>query len=264
MIWPFKKTRRHAFSPREAIPSGLVDVHSHILWGLDDGPASPEASDEMCRVYRELGYRTVVATPHHNHSMFDDPGGDAIRSRISRLAERNPEGPEILAGGEIMFDDTVWDRIAAGELPTLGPSKTYLVEFSPHPGGIPPGLDETIFRFQLKEIAVLIAHCERYPELASDRERLERLRTAGAIVQVNTMSLAGRYGRTHMKTAWSLLEEGLVDLLATDLHNPADARWILDALEEAHQWDPRALERLVSTNPGAVAAGDPWSVKRDA
>lgn len=262
MIWPFKK-RKSAFTPAEAIPGGLVDVHSHILWGLDDGPAEAKGSDAMCRAYREMGYTTVIATPHHNHALFDSPKHDAVAARAQEVITNNPEGPKILPSGEIMFDDAVWDRIAAGELPSLGPSNTFLVEFSPHPGGLPMGLEDVVFRLQLRETALVIAHCERYSDLAGDPAQLKRLRTAGAIIQINIMSLSGRYGRTHMRTAWSLLEQGLADVLATDLHNPADATWVFDGLEEVFHWKPAMLTRLASVNPGFIAAGDPWGIVRD-
>jgi len=248
-----------------APPAGFADVHSHLLWGIDDGPPDRAGSLAMLEAYGRRGFTMVAATPHHDHPMFAPPARAVVVERSNELERLGGAGtPSIVPGGEIMFTDGFFDRIAAGALPTLGASRTYRVEFPTRPGGIPMGLDQAVFRLQLKEVALVIAHCERHRDLTGDGDLVDRLRRSGAFVQVNLLSIAGKYGREQLDTAWRLLEADKVDLLATDLHSADDAHLAGEALEDLQGWNAERLARLASTNPRAILQGAPWSIDRDA
>ncbi len=241
-----------------------MDIHSHILWGFDDGPSEVAASLELAAAYRELGYTTVAATPHHNHQMFRQPSWSDLQDRAWELEEMlGGDGPKLVPAAEIMFDASVWDALVAGDYPRLGDGPTHLVEFPTNPGGVPMGIEETIFKLQLKDIAIVLAHCERYADLQANPNLVKAIRQGGGLVQINLMSLIGRYGEAHKKASWSMLEMGLVDIVATDLHNPRDAFRVKEALVELHAWSPEQFVRLASENPRLVLEGAPWEIDRD-
>ena len=261
MIWPFAKKKR--FNPRDIAPDGLFDAHSHLLWGLDDGPSDRAGTIEILDGLHALGYVQVAATPHRNPRMFPLHELREIETAIEDVAgERGDLGPEIVAGGEIMFDDSFIDDLENGSLPRLGAGSTYLVEFGAHPGAIPNAFEETVFLLQARDIAIVIAHGERHYDLQQDQRRVDLLRKGGAIIQIDLMSLIGGYGREAMKTAWRLLENGCADLVSTDLHSAAHMDKIAESLGELAEWDEAELVRLASTNPRLILAGDQWEIER--
>ena len=262
MIWPFAK--RKLFNLRDIAPEGLFDAHLHVLWGFDDGPSDRAGTIEILDGLAELGYVRVAATPHLNPRMFPLRGPQEIETAIADIAgERGGIGPEIVAGGEIMFDDSFMDDMENGSLPRLGAGNTYLVEFGTHPGAIPNAFEETVFRLQTREIAIVIAHAERHHDLQQDQRRVDLLRSGGAMIQLDLMSLIGGYGRDSMNTAWRLLENGSVDLVSTDLHSAAHLGKIARSLSELAEWDEAELIRLASTNPRLILAGDQWEIERN-
>jgi tyrosine-protein phosphatase YwqE len=261
MIWPFAKQKR--FDPKDIAPEGLFDAHLHLLWGMDDGPSNRAGTIEILDGLHALGYVRVAATPHQNPRMFPLHGLQEIETAIADIAgERGGIGPEIVAGSEIMFDDSFMDDLENGSLPRLGAGNAYLVEFGAHPGAIPNAFEETVFRLQTREIAIVIAHAERHYDLQQDQRRVDLLRKGGAMIQIDLMSLIGGYGRNPMKTAWRFLENGSADLVSTDLHSAAHMGEIARSLSELAEWDEAELVRLASTNPRLILAGDPWEIER--
>jgi len=231
---------------------------------LDDGPKEQHQTNEILDAYSLLGYSTVAATPHFNHGMFPLSSVESIEETLATAAaDREEHSPSIVAGAEIMFSDGFADQLDAGTLPRLGPSDTYLLEFGSQPGSVPLGFEENVFRLQTKEIALVIAHCERYADLQNNMRKLEQLRQGGAIIQINLMSLIGRYGRGPMKAAWKILENGLADIAASDLHSIEDIPRISQALSELYEWDPDDFIRLTATNPRRILEGNPWEIDKD-
>jgi protein-tyrosine phosphatase len=256
MVWPFGERRSKPSKIRGLAPAGLVDLHGHVLAGLDDGPGDEAASRAMLDAYAALGYARVAATPHWLHSGFATPTLQEIERLVAAAnASRNGAPPELLAGAEIAFDERFQPALAANELPRLGLGRAYLVELSALPGALPRGLDELVFRLTAKGVAIVLAHVERIPDLRRDRGPLADLRRAGALVQIDLVSLAGKHGRTARQHGWRLVELGAADVVATDAHASGDLSLAGSALEELALLDASEAVRLASTNPGKILDG---------
>jgi protein-tyrosine phosphatase len=261
MTWPFGKREIRPGGEPPAV--GLHDLHSHVLPGVDDGPADHAESQAMLDGLADLGYVRVAATPHHHHGLFEAIGPEERARRVAEAEERRAgRPPRLVAGAEIWFDERVFNPGAAEVLPGYGSSRILLVEFSGQPGSPPRGLERLVFDLGRRAVQLVVAHPERYPDIQRDPERLEPLRRAGALVQVNLLSLVGRYGDRARAVAWSLLESGTADAVATDLHQAADLTDLGRSLDELARWSPEELTRLASANPAAILDGKPGEVVR--
>ncbi|HUT76307.1 MAG TPA: CpsB/CapC family capsule biosynthesis tyrosine phosphatase, partial [Polyangia bacterium] len=229
----------------------------------DDGAADPAESQAMLDGLADLGYLRVAATPHHHHALFDTVSALQIAQGIAGIEEqRAGRPPRLVPGAEIWFDEHVFDPGAADALPGFGASRILLMEFGGQPGSPPRGFETLVFKLALRSAHVVIAHPERYPAIQRDPGRLEPLRRAGALIQVNLLSLVGRYGSAPRAAVWKLLESGAADVAATDLHRAADLPNVARALDELARWDPAEFVRLVSANPAAILDGKPEAVSR--
>jgi protein-tyrosine phosphatase len=254
---------RSSFS--EYAPSGLCDLHAHVLPGIDDGARSVDESVVMLRGLSRLGFVLVVSTPHVR---FDLPAPDVARQRalISSIVKRwdakapGSAPPRIETGAETLFDDRFLDAEAAGRIPSVGPAGTYLVELGFAMGTVPVRVEEVAFRFQVAGKQLMLAHPERSFDLRKRPERLTTLHRGGVLLQLDLMSLIGRHGRGARETALRLLAERRYDLAATDIHREADLGDVERALRALVSRDAAEFERLLSTNPRRVLAGEPAEV----
>ena len=196
----------------------MIDLHSHILPGLDDGPATMEGSLELARAAVDAGTRTILATPHINDDLRIGPariaaGLDELRPALAEAAIPL----EVLAGGEIAIwrlpdlDDETLRGLALGGGPYL------LVEspFSPVVGDFEP----IVLDLHARGHRVLLAHPERCPAFQRDPERLRRLVDAGVLVQITAGSMSGGFGSTARRAAVTLLRSALVHVVASDAHD---------------------------------------------
>lgn len=261
MLRRFRKRAAPAFT--DVAPGGLHDIHSHVLPGVDDGAADHDESHAMLDGLADLGYARVAATPHQHHGVFETHAREHI-VRVCNLLEgqRGARPPRIVPGAEIWFDERVLEPQSGEALPGYGSSRTLLVEFGGQPGSLPRGLETLVFKLGLRSAVLVIAHPERYPDIQRDPERLAPLRLAGAVIQVDLLSLVGGYGGRARDAAWGLVESGAADAVATDLHRAADLPAVRRSLGELLEWDPDEFVRLASTNPAAILDGDPAAITR--
>jgi protein-tyrosine phosphatase len=241
----------------------LHDLHAHLLPGLDDGAASLEECHAMLDGLAALGYVRVAATPHHHRGLFETPPPVELARIIAGIdGQRAGRPPRIVPGAEIWFDERLLEPEAADVLPGYGSSRILLVEFAGQPGSLPRGFEALVFKLARCSVQLVIAHPERTPDIQRDLGRLEPLRRAGALTQINLLSLIGRYGSAPRTIAWKLLESGAADVAATDLHRTEDLPDLERALDELARWSPAEFVRLVSTNPSAILDGTPGAVAR--
>lgn len=198
----------------------MIDLHSHILPGLDDGAASEEEALAIARAAVADGIRTLAATPHVRS---DYPtSADAMEQALAELRSALSAAGialDVRGGAEIALDRV--DAIGHEELRRfcLGGSRYLLLE-APY-SGWPRGIGEQLFRLQVAGFVPVLAHPERNGDVAADPGRLAPLVEAGALVQLTASSLDGRGGRSAAATARRLLDAGLVHLVASDAHAPA-------------------------------------------
>lgn len=219
-----------------------VDMHSHLIPGIDDGSKTIDESLELIKRLSNFGLRKIITTPHVMAEYYkNDP--TIIRSGLEKLREAvKKEGIEIEidAAAEYYMDEIFLDKIRNGEeLLTFG-SKNILVET----GFInkPQMLLETFFQLEMGGYKPIFAHPERYQYLIPDTKLLDELTDRNISFQVNLLSLTGFYSKQVKEFAEMLLERGLVKFFGTDCHN---SRY-LDMLETLPK--SKSYSKLRDTN----------------
>lgn len=197
----------------------LVDLHCHILPGVDDGATHEAESLRMLRVAEEEGIALVAATPHAHHCR-----AERIPPKVARLNELAAEAGlavRVVPGQEVRLVADLVARFRAGELATLNDGHYLLLEL-PLSGPIPPYLLRAIEELQALGLRPILAHAERYGDIQRDPAPLRELIARGVPIQVNASSLTASAERAARPTAERLLRERLVHLIASDAH---DDRW---------------------------------------
>ena len=234
----------------------MIDLHSHILPGVDDGPTTLQESLEIARRAAADGVRVIAATPHVRD---DYPTSAETMERLVgevRAALHEAQIPvDVRPGGEIAID---WlDRLSDDEIRRfgLGGSPRYLLVEFPY-AGWPLSLHVWVFRLVSKEITPVLAHPERNADVQQNPEELRPLVDSGALVQITAASLDGRIGRVARGAAVELLDRGLAHLLASDAHT-ADVReaGLAGAVEAVN--DPDLARWLTLDVPMAIVTDAP-------
>jgi len=231
----------------------VIDLHFHLLSGIDDGPDAVEQSMMLARAAVQAGTRTVVATPHVSWRYPNT--ADVIAAGVAELralAAAESLELEILAGAEIAL--TRIGDIPPEELPrlSLGGAGWLLVEppFTPAATGI----DRMIVALQHAGHRILLAHPERCPAFHRDRPMLERLVAGGVLTSITAGSLVGRFGERAQAFAFALLADGLAHNVASDAHDLSGrAPGTGDGIEQAG-FGPLS-EWLTEQVPHAILAG---------
>jgi protein-tyrosine phosphatase len=236
---------------------GFVDLHSHVLPGLDDGVRELDESMQLTALLAKMGFDTVCATPHQKVGQFLPTRAaidDAYAVVRGALGEQNSP-LELLLGAENFWDELFLDRWPKAEQPTYTGGKAFLVEINVQVA--PPRIEETLFQIRLQGLLPTLAHPERYASFW-DRNfaRYEALARTCAMV-VDLGALDGAHGKPQCVHARKLVEEGLAHAAATDVHSVADARaagagiaWIRKRCGES------AVQRLLDENPRRILNGE--------
>jgi protein-tyrosine phosphatase len=236
----------------------MIDLHNHLLPGLDDGPATTEAALEMARAAVAAGITVMACTPHVAVKYPNGP--DVIRAGVEQLQlEIRQAGIDlrIVSGAEISTE--LIDRLDDDELRrlSLNDSGWLLVE-APF-AGWPVRLPKLIGELEIRGFRVLIAHPERAEAIQHSPDRLRDLVGRGALVQANASSFMGDHGRLVAQTAKLLLRNELIHVLASDAHSAtwrppgvADGQRI--AARELGVW-PDQLDWMVTEGPRLILEG---------
>ena len=237
----------------------MIDLHCHILPGLDDGPRNLDESLEMARIFIEAGYRRVVATPHQVPGTTWMPLIEEIRNQLDKLTHAiKIEGIEldVLPGMEISLDPLIPDFLEKGRLLTIGKTPYVLIE-TPFQQ-LPLGWEQVFFAILSKGYFILMAHPERCGQLTARPQLVDQLIESGVYLQVNWDSFLGYHGRAAMRMAHHLADKGYIYCLATDSHNPQErhAGHVKPAAAKIQKLIGREnLERIASENPLRVFRG---------
>ncbi len=199
----------------------MIDIHSHLIPGVDDGAGSFYEAVEMARIAVSSGVNTLVVTPHSNQmGRFENFDSFRLRSRFEELRlALDEEGipVRLLRGMEIFCVGDVAGKIDAGLLCSLNGSRYYLVEFpfDYESEDMDDGLDDLLERGYIP----LIAHPERYACVQERPAAVYEWVQRGCLTQLNKGSLLGRFGRHAKETARVLLENDLITCVASDAHS---------------------------------------------
>ncbi|WP_426752843.1 tyrosine-protein phosphatase [Myxococcus sp. Y35] len=235
--------------------SGFVDLHCHLLPGVDDGARTLEDALEMARALVDLGFATVAPSPHARPEYAPVDIVDARRAELAEALERERIPLKLGRNAENVLDDAFLRGLNTPQARMLGSGRYVLVEL-PYTAPV-PALPDILFRIRTKGVVPLLAHPERCLEFERKGRAAEAVR-AGALLQLDIGALIGRYGGTPKKLSRAFLEDGLYAVGATDLHGPVGARdWVGRSLAELRsRAGDAAFTRLMRDNPACLLAGE--------
>lgn len=204
-------------SPPVSLAPLKVDIHSHLLPGIDDGAKTMDHTIGMLRKFSAFGYEKLIVTPHVMKGVYNNTPAiiqeklEEVRAVIAEL-----QLPlEIDASAEYYLDDYFLELIKTdGLLPFHGNHILFECSFRDEP----MLLDQAVFQLQSKRFQPVIAHFERYLYYHGSVEKAKQLKQAGVLIQVNALSLTGHYGPDVKKQAELLLKNNLIDILGSDCH----------------------------------------------
>jgi protein-tyrosine phosphatase len=234
----------------------VIDLHCHVLPGIDDGPRTIEDSLALCRMQAQLGVRTVVATPHVS---WDWPAvtpeviADGVRT-VNAACRAEGIDLTVIAGAEVALTRAI--ELSDEQLTALrlGDGPWLLLEPPPSPAA-GAGAEATIVSLLHRGHRLLIAHPERCPAFLTDREPLERLVSGGALCSITAGALTGRFGREVKKFALGLVADGLAHDVASDAHGASPRRPPGMAAELAEAGHAELTPWLCDAVPQAILAG---------
>lgn len=199
--------------------SDFVDIHSHLLPGIDDGSKDIDDTISLISKMSSYGIKNFITTPHVLGDVYPN-STKKIKEKLEEvrlaLKENNLNDININAAAEYMLDEQFSLRLEADDILTLK-DNYILVEMSYF--NAPYNLYEILFEIQLKGYKPVLAHPERYIFFHNDFENFYKLKKAGCVFQLNLLSLTEQYGKGVQKTAQKLIKENLYDFVGTDTHH---------------------------------------------
>ncbi len=232
----------------------MVDIHCHILPGIDDGSKSWEMTGNMCDVAARDGITHIVATPHSNHQFVYDR--DRYTEMLGQLHDSARGNLTFSLGCDFHFSyENIRDALHHPRRYTIGDSQYLLVEFSDY--GIPTSVKQDLFSISSSGMVPIITHPERNQILLRRPETVLELVKQGCLVQVTANSVTGFWGSRSKKMVEWLLKREAVHVVASDAHDPEHRKPVLSEAREAvaDLAGDEVAEALVTHNPAAIVDG---------
>lgn len=198
----------------------MIDIHTHILPGIDDGPQSIQESIEILRKAADGGVKAIVATPH----VLELPSENYWQrvsdtfNCVKEAVEWENISIEVILGAEVFISPDLPQTIKKNKWLTINNGNNYVLLELPVQE-IPSFTDQTIFELLVRGIVPIVSHPERYLEIQNDTNKLFKLVKKGALTQLNSGSLRGKYGKKVQKTAKTLLARNLIHMIGSDVHS---------------------------------------------
>ncbi|NER16866.1 tyrosine-protein phosphatase [Spongiivirga citrea] len=229
----------------DLIPKGYVDIHSHLLPGIDDGSKNIYQTTKLVKMLNEIGVEHFITTPHVMDDVWPNTT-DRINNKLIETANLlktfKINFSSFSAAAEYMIDDLFLKRLQKNDLLTIG-EDYLLVEMSTF--NPPINILEIIFEMKLAGYKPILAHPERYGYYFNKYKMYNDLKKAGCFFQVNLLSLTDYYGAQVQDTAFKLLSDNLIDFTGTDAHNERQINKLKDLIpnKEVNQ-----IEKCLSAN----------------
>jgi protein-tyrosine phosphatase len=234
----------------------MIDIHSHILPGVDDGSPTMEVSLEMLRMAADSGTTDIVATPHNNLQFAYDEV--AITTLFQELSDKAGAMINLHLGSDFHLNvDNVHDALANPAKYTIN-GKGYLMVELPDLTSI-SAMRSVLNRMLETRITPIVTHPERNPSMQGQLKEVESWVRDGCLMQVTAQSLSGRFGSRSQRFAESLMNADLVHFIASDAHDTKDRVPVLAPAYKlvAQRWGSEKADNLFLYNPGAALVGEP-------
>jgi protein-tyrosine phosphatase len=236
----------------------MIDIHTHILPGLDDGAKNWEESLQMAQVAAEDGITYIIATPHVIRGLYDN-SKEEILAAVSRLNSRLEEEGIPLSigpGAEYRLEADLAEKLKRGELLTLNDSGRYLLVELPDTF-LPEFTAGVLYQIQLAGVTPIIAHPERNMVLGREPAQLSAFIRRGMAAQLTTGSIMGLFGSQAKKISRELLIKGLIHIVASDAHSPSGRTPRLKACRQmvSESFGDDSSRLLVQENPRRICQG---------
>ncbi len=196
-----------------------IDMHCHIMPGVDDGSRDMTTSLEMLRIAEKNGITHIILTPHHKpmHHNVSPEHNVLYRKELSKAAGAEGIKVKLFSGNEIYYSDETMEELEQGKICSLAGSDYVLVEF--HPTNPFKAIQNAVNRIQAAGYIPIVAHVERYSDIVAHPSRVRDLIDMGSYIQVNASSVMGKYGFGIGHFTKKLLKERAVHFIATDAHD---------------------------------------------
>ena len=229
---------------RELIPNNYVDIHSHLLPGIDDGAKTIEDTISLLQQMKAIGFESIITTPHIITNIWDNTESSIQKKyeeTINTLRDKNIQTTFSYAA-EYMMDDNLTKKISNSKLLTLK-DNFVLVEMS----YICPPLQlfDILFELQLEGYKPILAHPERYLFYHNNFQEFDKLKKSGCQFQLNLLSTVGYYGSKITETANELLNKGLIDFVGSDIHHQNHLDGFNKKIKIGNQ---KMLEKVITNN----------------
>jgi protein-tyrosine phosphatase len=236
----------------------VIDLHTHILPGIDDGAKDIDESLAMAQIGVNDGITIMVATPHVISREIDNRKQNILENvgYLNKCLEEAGIKLQILPGAEYRLEPDLPRRLAAGELLTINDTGRYLLVELPA-AMVSDYTGRILYDLQLQGIIPIIAHPERNVGLERNPELLQGLVSRGILAQITSTSITGQFGKSVKKTAWKLLQEGSAHLIASDAHSSHGRSPVLSlAFQELeNRWGKDYARTLTYDNPRLIIEG---------
>lgn len=202
----------------------MIDMHNHILYGIDDGCKTIEESIETIRNMKSVGFNTIVLTPHYIEDSSFKANNNLKLQKLEILKEellKNNIDVNLFLGNEIFINESINDLIINKEIRSINNTRYILIEL-PFNNQI-LNLDDYLYELKLKGYKIIIAHPERYTYFKDNYKEARKLYDSGVLFQVNYGSIIGQYGSSSLKLVKKLLKDDMVDFISTDIHKPSSS-----------------------------------------
>lgn len=243
----------------------MIDLHCHLIPGIDDGAKSMAEALEMMRIAQGDGIKTIVCTPHYYEGLMT-PSIEEIQQNfldLRRKAEANSIDLELILGQEVFLTPDIPENIKNGEILKINQHTQYLLVEFPH-GEVPRYAKDIIFNLLVEGIVPILAHPERNISILKEPNILKDLIDRGVLVQLNASSLTGLYGEWVAEGARTLVKHKMVHFLGTDAHATGrrgpfmrKATYMIEDIA-----GKKLVRQLTEENPAKILSGKKIEVEK--